>query len=74
MVLELAPYDEELSAEFDAVVARWRAALVLSRAARGPAPFRSTVDALTAIVDHEATSQPVVSGPRRRPARRQGGV
>jgi AcrR family transcriptional regulator len=28
MVLELAPYDEELSAEFDNVFARWRAALV----------------------------------------------
>ena len=28
MVLELAPYDEELSAEFDKVFARWRAALV----------------------------------------------
>src|ERR1700736_2794638 len=28
MVLELAPYDEELSAEFDAVFTRWRAALV----------------------------------------------
>ena len=28
MVLELAPYDEELSVEFDKVFARWRAALV----------------------------------------------
>jgi TetR/AcrR family transcriptional regulator, lmrAB and yxaGH operons repressor len=28
MVLELAPYDEELTAEFDKVFARWRAALV----------------------------------------------
>jgi TetR/AcrR family transcriptional regulator, lmrAB and yxaGH operons repressor len=28
MVLELAPYDEELSVEFDTVFARWRAALV----------------------------------------------
>jgi TetR/AcrR family transcriptional repressor of lmrAB and yxaGH operons len=103
MVLELAPQDEELSAEFEAVFARWRAALVgqfeqmgvaleraavlaelvmsaiegalvLSRAARGPEPFRSTVDALTAIVDHEAAPQPVVSRPRRRPARRQRGV
>jgi len=27
MVLELAPYDEELTAEFDTVFARWRAAL-----------------------------------------------
>jgi TetR/AcrR family transcriptional repressor of lmrAB and yxaGH operons len=88
MVLELAPTDEELSAEFDAVFARWRAALVdqfeamgvalepaavladlvmsaiegalvLSRAARGPEPFRSTVDALAAVVDHEAASQTV---------------
>jgi TetR/AcrR family transcriptional repressor of lmrAB and yxaGH operons len=85
MVLELSPTDEELSAQFDAVFARWRAALVaqfeqmgvaperaavladlvmsaiegalvLSRAARGPEPFRSTVDALSAIVDHEAAS------------------
>ena len=28
MVLELAPYDEELTVEFDKVFARWRAALV----------------------------------------------
>ena len=28
MVLELAPYDEELSVEFDKVFVRWRAALV----------------------------------------------
>ena len=28
MVLELAPYDEELTAEFDKVFARWRGALV----------------------------------------------
>lgn len=28
MVLELAPYDEELTVEFDAVFVRWRAALV----------------------------------------------
>jgi TetR/AcrR family transcriptional repressor of lmrAB and yxaGH operons len=85
MVLELAPRDEQLSAEFDAVFARWRAALVnqfavmgfagergavfadlvisgfegaliLSRAARRPEPFRSTVDVLSAIVDHEAAS------------------
>src|SRR3981081_3023725 len=76
MVLELAPQDEELSAEFDAVFARWRAALghqfehmgvapnraavlaelvmsaiegalVLSRAARGPEPFRRTIAALS---------------------------
>ena len=40
-------------------------ALVLSRAARGAEPFKSTVDALTAIVDQEAVSQPVVSRPRR---------
>jgi hypothetical protein len=85
MVLELAPRDEQLSAEFDAVFARWRAALVnqfavmgfagergavfadlvisgfegaliLSRAARRPEPFRSTVDVLSALVDHEAAS------------------
>jgi TetR/AcrR family transcriptional repressor of lmrAB and yxaGH operons len=88
MVLELAPTDEELSAEFDAVFARWRSALVgqfeamgvalepaavladlvmsaiegalvLSRAARGPEPFRSTVDALAAVVGHEAASKTV---------------
>jgi TetR/AcrR family transcriptional repressor of lmrAB and yxaGH operons len=103
MVLELAPQDEELSAEFDAVFARWRAALVaqfeqmgvapertavladlvmsaiegalvLSRAARGSEPFRSTVDALSAIVDHEAACPSAVQRLRRRPARRQGGV
>ena len=100
MVLELAPRDEGLSAEFDAVFARWRAALVghfaqmgvaperagilaelvisaiegalvLSRAARGPEPFRSTVAALSAIVDHEAASPSAVQRLRRRPARRQ---
>src|SRR3977135_1824892 len=43
MVLELAPQDEELSAEFDAVFARWRAALVdqvekLGGAAEGGCP------------------------------------
>ena len=94
MVLELAPQDEELSAAFHGVFARWRTALVsqfehmgvaperagvlanlvmsaiegalvLSRAARGPEPFRSTVDALAAIVDHEAGARPVVSRPRR---------
>jgi TetR/AcrR family transcriptional repressor of lmrAB and yxaGH operons len=88
MVLELAPQDEELSVEFDAVFTRWRAALVdqfeamrvpperadvvaglvmsafegalvLSRAARGPAPFRSTVDALAAVVGDEAASRTV---------------
>jgi TetR/AcrR family transcriptional repressor of lmrAB and yxaGH operons len=102
MVLELSPTDEGLSAEFDAVFARWRAALVgqfeamglaperaavlanlvmsaiegalvLSRAARGPEPFRSTVDALSAIVDHEAASQATVPRSRRRPARRGAG-
>jgi hypothetical protein len=103
MVLELAPQDEELSAEFDAVFARWRGALVaqfeqmgvaperaavlaelvisaiegalvLSRAARGPEPFRSTVDALSAIVDHEAACPTPAERLRRRPARRQRGV
>jgi TetR/AcrR family transcriptional repressor of lmrAB and yxaGH operons len=103
MVLELAPQDEELSAEFDAVFARWRAALVdqfeqmgvaperaavlaelvmsaiegalvLSRAARSPEPFRSTVDALSAIVDREAASPLAVERFRRRPARRPRGV
>jgi TetR/AcrR family transcriptional repressor of lmrAB and yxaGH operons len=88
MVLEMAPRDEALSAEFDAVFTRWRAALVdqfkamglppgradvvaglvmssfegalvLSRAARGPEPFRSTVEALAAVVDDEAASQTV---------------
>jgi TetR/AcrR family transcriptional repressor of lmrAB and yxaGH operons len=103
MVLELAPQDEEFSASFDAVFARWRAALVahfeqmsvaperaavlaglvmsaiegalvLSRAARGPEPFRSTVDALSAIADQEAASPSAVQQLRRRPARRQRGV
>jgi TetR/AcrR family transcriptional regulator, lmrAB and yxaGH operons repressor len=35
MVLELAPYDEELTVEFDSVFARWRAALVGCFEARG---------------------------------------
>jgi TetR/AcrR family transcriptional regulator, lmrAB and yxaGH operons repressor len=38
MVLELAPYDEELSVEFDKVFARWRAALVGRFEAWGIAP------------------------------------
>jgi TetR/AcrR family transcriptional repressor of lmrAB and yxaGH operons len=99
MVLELAPRDDELSAEFDAVFARWRAALVdqfeqmgltperagvlaelvmsafegalvLSRAARGPEPFASTVDALAGFIDDEAASQAAVRRSRRRAARR----
>jgi len=103
MVLELAPQDEELSASFDAVFARWRAALVaqfeqmgvaperaavladlvistiegalvLSRAARGPEPFRSTVDTLTAVIEHETASPSAGQRLRRRPARRQRGV
>lgn len=101
MVLELAPHDEELSVEFDAVFARWRTALVaqlepmgvdparaavladlvmsafegalvLSRAARGPEPFRSTVDTLTAIIEHETASQSAGPRSRRQPARQRG--
>src|SRR5260370_20168230 len=43
MVLELAPYDEELSAEFDAVFARWRAALVAKFEPMGVAVERAAV-------------------------------
>ena len=41
MVLELAPGDEELSAAFDAVFARWRAALVARLEPLGLAPGRA---------------------------------
>ena len=41
MVLELAPRDEEFSAGFDSVFARWRAALVTRFEALGLAPERS---------------------------------
>src|SRR2546430_900112 len=43
MVLELAPQDEELSVEFDAVFARWRVALVAQFEAMGVAPERAAV-------------------------------
>jgi TetR/AcrR family transcriptional repressor of lmrAB and yxaGH operons len=86
MVLELAPHDQELSAGFDTVFARWRAALVtrfehlgvaperaavladltmstlegaliLSRAARSTAPFKTTTEALIRAIDHDTASQ-----------------
>jgi TetR/AcrR family transcriptional repressor of lmrAB and yxaGH operons len=41
MVLELAPRDEEFSAAFDSVFARWRAALVTRFEAMGLAPGRA---------------------------------
>lgn len=43
MVLELAPRDEEFSAAFDAVFARWRAALVARFEPLGIAPGRAAV-------------------------------
>jgi TetR/AcrR family transcriptional repressor of lmrAB and yxaGH operons len=43
MVLELAPRDEEFSADFDRVFARWRAALVTRFEPLGIAPDRATV-------------------------------
>jgi TetR/AcrR family transcriptional repressor of lmrAB and yxaGH operons len=43
MVLELAPYEEELSAEFDHVFARWRAALVDTFETWGIAPERGVL-------------------------------
>jgi TetR/AcrR family transcriptional repressor of lmrAB and yxaGH operons len=43
MVLELAPRDEEFSADFDRVFARWRAALVTRFEALGLAPGRAAV-------------------------------
>jgi TetR/AcrR family transcriptional repressor of lmrAB and yxaGH operons len=42
MVLELAPRDEEFSADFDSVFARWRAALVTRFEPLGLAPDRAT--------------------------------
>ncbi len=41
MVLELAPRDEEFSADFDSVFARWRAALVTRLEPLGLAPGRA---------------------------------
>jgi TetR/AcrR family transcriptional regulator, lmrAB and yxaGH operons repressor len=43
MVLELAPRDEEFSADFDRVFARWRAALVTRFEPLGIAPDRAAV-------------------------------
>ena len=43
MVLELAPRDEEFSAGFDSVFARWRAALVTRLEPLGIAPGRAAV-------------------------------
>src|SRR5262247_3736541 len=43
MVLELAPGHEELSADFDSVFARWRAALVARLEPLGIAPERGAV-------------------------------
>jgi TetR/AcrR family transcriptional repressor of lmrAB and yxaGH operons len=43
MVLELAPRDEEFSAGFDRVFARWRAALVTRFESLGVAPARAVV-------------------------------
>jgi hypothetical protein len=43
MVLELAPRDEEFSADFDSVFARWRAALVTRFEPLGIAPDRAAV-------------------------------
>jgi AcrR family transcriptional regulator len=43
MVLELAPHDEEFSADFDRVFARWRAALVTRFEPLGIAPDRAAV-------------------------------
>jgi TetR/AcrR family transcriptional repressor of lmrAB and yxaGH operons len=43
MVLELAPHDEEFSADFDSVFTRWRAALVTRFEPLGIAPDRAAV-------------------------------
>jgi len=43
MVLELAPRDEEFTADFDSVFARWRAALVTRFEPLGIAPGRAAV-------------------------------
>ena len=43
MVLELAPGDEEFSADFDRVFARWRASLVARLVPQGIAPDRAAV-------------------------------
>jgi TetR/AcrR family transcriptional repressor of lmrAB and yxaGH operons len=43
MVLELAPREEEFSADFNSVFARWRTALITSFEPRGIAPDRAAV-------------------------------
>ena len=43
MVLDLAPHDEEFSADFDNVFARWRAALATRLEPLGIAPDRAAV-------------------------------
>src|SRR5262245_5268419 len=65
------PSDEEFSADFNNVFARWRAAVVarleplgiapgrveaLSRAARSTEPFNTTTEALISATDHDAAS------------------
>ena len=56
MVLELAPGDEESSADFDSVFARWRAALVTRFEPLGIAPDRAAVLADLTISAFEAAA------------------
>jgi TetR/AcrR family transcriptional repressor of lmrAB and yxaGH operons len=56
MVLELAPRDEEFSADFDSVFARWRAALVARFEPLGIAPDRAAVLADLTISAFEGAS------------------
>jgi AcrR family transcriptional regulator len=56
MVLELAPRDEEFSADFDSVFARWRAALVTRFEPLGIAPDRAAVLADLTISSFEGAA------------------
>ena len=55
MVLELAPREEEFSADFDNVFARWRAALVTKFEQLGIAPYRAPILAGLTISTLEGT-------------------
>src|SRR5258705_9749861 len=63
MVLELAPRDEEFSADFDSVFTRWRAALVTRLEPLGIAPDRAAVLASLTISAFEGAL--VLSRPAR---------
>jgi TetR/AcrR family transcriptional regulator, lmrAB and yxaGH operons repressor len=56
MVLELAPHDEQFSADFNSVFARWRAALVTRFEPLGIAPDRAAVLADLTISSFEGAA------------------